>query len=292
VESIRTSDVAGVVLAALKQEIALLSNAVPLLVSFAANEDSGFHGPSIEEFFPPVVVSLGGFEINRIMLIRFVAVMALLVVFWLGTRAMRVVPSRGQSVIEMGLDFVRVNIAEDLLGKKDGRRFLPILTTIFFMVLTMNLTGIVPFFNVAGTSVVGVPLVLAIIAYVVFIYAGFRKNPRNFIRNALFPPGVPWALYCIVTPIEFVSTFILRPITLTLRLLMNMVVGHLLLVLFFSATAFFVFTAGSWWSLFGVGTFAFGFVFTLFEILVAVLQAYVFTLLTAVYIQLAVADEH
>ena len=85
---------------------------------------------------------------------------------------------------------------------------------------------------------------------------------------------------------------IVRPITLTLRLLMNMVVGHLLLVLFFSATSFFLFTAGGWFALFGIGTLAFGFVFTLFEILVAVLQAYVFTLLTGVYIQLALADEH
>jgi F-type H+-transporting ATPase subunit a len=95
-----------------------------------------------------------------------------------------------------------------------------------------------------------------------------------------------------VTPIELVSTFVLRPITLTLRLLMNMVVGHLLLVLFFAATHFFFFTAGGWFTLFGFGTLAFGIVFTFFEILVSVLQAYVFALLTAIYIQLALADEH
>jgi F-type H+-transporting ATPase subunit a len=71
-----------------------------------------------------------------------------------------------------------------------------------------------------------------------------------------------------------------------------MMVGHLLLVLFFAATQFFFFTAGGWWTLLGVGSLAFGFVFTLFEILVSVLQAYVFALLTAVYIQLAVAEEH
>ena len=111
------------------------------------------------------------------------------------------------------------------------------------MVLFMNLTGVIPFLNIAGTSVIGVPLVLAIVAYIAFIYAGIKKSPGNFFKNALFPPGVPWPLYIIVTPIEFISTFILRPITLTLRLLMNMVVGHLLLVLFFSATAFFFFTA-------------------------------------------------
>jgi F-type H+-transporting ATPase subunit a len=71
-----------------------------------------------------------------------------------------------------------------------------------------------------------------------------------------------------------------------------MIAGHLLLVLCFSATWFFLFTAGGWFSLFGVGTFLFAFVFTLFELLVAFLQAYVFTLLTTVYIQLSLADDH
>ncbi len=274
------------------QESALLANAVNILVP-TAPDDGTFHGPSIDEFFPPVIFFEGSsFEINRIILIRFIAVLAILLVFWLGTRRMKIVPGRGQSLVEMGLDFVRVNIAEDLLGKKDGKRFLPLLTTIFFMVLAMNITGIIPFLNIAGTSVIGVPLVLALVAYGAFIYAGIKKSPANFFKNALFPPGVPKFLYIIVTPIEFLSAFVLRPVTLTLRLLMNMVVGHLLLVLFFSATQFFFFNADGFFKLFGLGTIAFGFVFTLFEILVAVLQAYVFALLTAVYIQLALAEEH
>ena len=226
------------------------------------------------------------------MLIRFIAVAVLILVFWIGTRRMRVVPTRMQSLVEMGLDFARVNIAEDLLGKKDGKRFLPLITTIFFMVLFMNLTGTIPGMNLAGTSVIGVPLLLAVVAYSAFIYAGVKKNPGNFFRNALFPPGVPPALYIIVTPIEFISTFLIRPVTLTLRLLMNMVVGHLLLVLFFAATQFFFFTADGGFKLFGAGTLVFGFAFTLFEVLIALLQAYIFALLTAVYIQLALAEEH
>ena len=215
-----------------------------------------------------------------------------MILFLVGTRRLKLVPGRFQSVIEMALDFVRVNIAEDLLGKKDGQRFLPILTTMFFMILFMNITGIIPFMNIAGTSVIAVPLVLAIISYVTFIYAGIRKSPKNFFKNSLFPSGVPWPIYIIVTPIELISTFIIRPVTLTLRLLMNMMVGHLLLILFFAATQFFLFDLGGWWSALAAGSLAFGFVFTLFEILVAVLQAYVFALLTAVYIQLAVAEEH
>ncbi len=156
----------------------------------------------------------------------------------------------------------------------------------------MNITGIVPGINIAGTSVIGLPLVLAIAAYIAFVWAGLRKHPWAFLRNALFPPGVPWPLYIIVTPIEFISMFILRPVTLTLRRLMNMIVGHLLLVLFFSATAFFMVELGGWWIAASAVTLAFGTAFTFFEILVSVLQAYVFALLTTVYIQLALADEH
>lgn len=226
------------------------------------------------------------------MLVRLLVAAVLILVFWLGTRRMKLVPGRFQGTVEMGLDLVRVNIAEDLLGKKDGKRFLPLLTTIFFLVLFSNLTGIIPGINIASTGSIGLPLVLAAAAYLAFIYAGIRKHPLAFFRNALFPPGVPKVLYLIVTPIEFVSMFVLRPITLTLRLLMNMIVGHLLLVLFFSASAFFMFDVGGFSALFAVGTQAMGIVFTFFEILVAVLQAYVFTLLTAVYLQLALAEEH
>lgn len=275
-----------------KLEPALTTQAATLIAPLAADAPE-FHGPSIDEFFPEVLFNVFGvIPVTRINLIQILATIAVVLIFWLGTRRMRVVPGRFQSIVEMGLDFVRVNIGEDLLGKKDAQRFLPILTTIFFMVLFMNITGIIPFLNIAGTSIIAVPLTLAIVSYVTFIYAGIKKSPKNFFKNSLFPSGVPWPIYIIVTPIELISTFIIRPVTLTLRLLMNMMVGHLLLVLFFAATQFFIFDMGGWWSLLGAGSLAFGFIFTLFEILVAVLQAYVFALLTAVYIQLAVAEEH
>ncbi|GAA4164870.1 F0F1 ATP synthase subunit A [Gryllotalpicola daejeonensis] len=263
-----------------------------LLVSSSAN-DGQFQGPSIDEFFPGGVLFQGTvFEMNRVMLIRVVATIALIVLFWIGTRSMKLVPGRFQSVVEMGLDFIRVGVVEDLLGKKDGRRFFPLIASIFFFVLFMNITGVIPFMNIAGSSVIGVPLLLAVVSYVAFIYAGVRKGTGHFFKNALFPAGVPWPLYIIVTPIEFISTFIVRPITLTLRLLMNMIVGHLLLVLFFTATTFFFIEAPIALKAFGLGTLAFGFAFQLFEVLVGLLQAYVFAILTTVYIQLAVADEH
>ena len=233
------------------------------------------------------------------MLIRFLitAVIILFFTLWAAraqkaTKAGQLVPSKFQLIGEIALNFVRKSIAHEQLGEKDGERFLPLLTTIFFVVVGMNFTGIVPLLNIAGTSVIGLPLVLSLVAYIMFIYAGIKKHGANFFKTSLFPAGVPWPFYILVTPIELLSTFVLRPVTLTLRLMMNMIAGHLLLVLCFSATSFFLFDNHSMVSLFGAGTFAFGFIFTLFEILVAFLQAYVFTLLTTVYIQLALADEH
>jgi F-type H+-transporting ATPase subunit a len=247
----------------------------------------------LDDFFPPVIFFEGTwFQIDRIILIRFLVVALLLLMFWLGTRRMRVVPTRGQSALEFGYNFVRDQIAVGALGEKDGKRFFPLLMTMFFFIVGMNITGIIPGLNLAGTARAGLPIVLALVSYAVFFYAGIKKHPGAFFKNALFPPNVPWYLYILVTPIEFLSTFILRPITLFIRLLMNLVAGHILLVLCFSATQFFFFSAGGFYALFGAGTLAFGFVFTLFELLVAILQAYVFTYLTAVYIQLALAEEH
>jgi F-type H+-transporting ATPase subunit a len=229
------------------------------------------------------------------MLIRLLVVFALVIWLWIGTRNMKIVPTRGQAALEYMLGFVRNTIVFDTLGEKDGKRFLPILMTFFFLIIGMNLTGIIPGLQIASTAVIGLPLILAVVAYVMFVYAGFRKHSIGYLKNALVIPGVPWPLHILLIPLEFLSTFILRPITLALRLLMNMVAGHMLLVLCFTATHFFFFTvlaSGNFIGLLGIGTFAFGVAFTVLELFVAVLQAYVFTILTAIYIQMSLADGH
>jgi F-type H+-transporting ATPase subunit a len=167
--------------------------------------------------------------------------------------------------------------------------------TFFFLILGMNIVGSVPGLQVAPTSAIGLPIVLAIIAWVMFIYAGMREKGWRFWKDSLFLPGVPWFLYPLLTPLEFLSTFIVRPVTLTLRLTMNMISGHMLLVLCFTATQFFFFTVladGNLLGLLGVGSFAFGIAFLALDVFVAILQAYVFAILSAIYIQLSVADEH
>jgi F-type H+-transporting ATPase subunit a len=266
--------------------------AAALAVPLADESDSGgFHAPTVDEFFPPQVGEFW-WSPTRINLIGLVITLALCVFFVLAFRRPAMVPGRLQTLGEMCVDFVRVNIVEEILGAK-GKPYTTLLLTMFWMILALNITGVIPFMNIAVTSVIGVPLMLALISYVVFNTAGIKEHGvGKYLKMNLFPPGVPAPIYLLVTPIEFISTFILRPVTLTIRLMANMMAGHLLLVLFFSATSYFLFEAEGAMKLVAIPSYAMGFAFTLFEVLVAVLQAYIFTLLTAVYIDGAVSHEH
>lgn len=262
------------------------------------SDDSGggFVGPSINEFFPQVILFAGTpFELNRILIIRLLAVTVLVLVLWLGTRKLKLVPGRGQVAMEFAIDFARKGIAIDTLGEQEGKRFAPLIMTIFFLTLALNLTGTIPGLQIASTGLIGQAIILAVIAYVAFMYAGIRKfGVGRFFKNALWLPGVPVFLKPIIAVLEVLSTFIVRPITLTLRLTMNMVAGHMLLVLCFLATGFFftLLVEGNALGVIGAGTLLLGIAFTVLEIFVAALQAYIFAILTAIYIQLALADGH
>ncbi|MBX3312189.1 MAG: F0F1 ATP synthase subunit A [Microbacteriaceae bacterium] len=260
--------------------------------------DDDFHSPSLSEWIglPQILFEGTPFAMNRIILVRIIAIAVMLLLFWLALRKARVVPSRGQSVGEMAMDFVRVQIAEELLGKRLGTKYTPLLASIFFAILAANLTGVIPGLNIAGSSLVAFPLALGIVAYIAFIYAGTKEvGFGRFVTGHLFPAGAPAWIYVILTPVEFINIFIVRPLSLALRLLLNMVVGHLLLVLCFAGTHFLFFSSqieSGWMRWFGVGTLLGGIVITIVELAVAALQAYVFTLLTAAYIQQAVSEEH
>ncbi|MBF6276149.1 F0F1 ATP synthase subunit A [Nocardia nova] len=254
-----------------------------------------FHAPSLQDFFPPAVLFEGTpFELDRLMLIRIIMAAVLVAVMLLAFRSPRLVPRGLQNAAEIGLLFVREQICEEVLGKESGRRYFPLIATIFFTVLFLNFSSVIPFLNISSNARVGMPLVLAVIAYVAFNYVGIRKYGFwKYMRSSIVVPNVPVALHVLLIPIEFISTFILRPFTLTVRLMANMLSGHIMLVLFFSATQFFLFDAASWMKIFSPFSLLAGFGFTLFELLVIFLQAYVFALLTAVYIGLAQhADSH
>ncbi|MGO1562942.1 ATP synthase F0 sector subunit a [Actinomycetales bacterium JB111] len=268
---------------------ALTTAATGATIRIVTADSEGWHAPGLGEFFPPAILFEGTpFEINRITIVRLVAAVAVFLVMWLGTRKLKLVPGRGQSMLELLMDFIRKNIAVDTLGERLGKKYTPMLAVIFIGILFLNLTGVIPFLNIAGTSVVGLPLVFAIIAYIAFIGAGIKEQGTGkFFHSQLFPAGVPKVLYVILTPIEFISTFILRPATLTIRLLANVMSGHILLVLCFSATHYLFFQASGAMAGIGALTLVGGLLFTVFELFIAFLQAYIFALLSAVYIQLS-----
>lgn len=265
-----------------------------VLLAASGDGGDGFHTPSTDDFFPPAIWFDGTiFEINRLQLIRFVATAVVVTVFFIAAKRAKLVPGRFQNIIEMILDFARVQIAEEILGKEAARPYVRMISTIFVGLLAFNITGVVPGLNLAGTSTAGIALLLALWVMLDYWGAGIRKfGFVGYLRNTLFPPGVPWPIYFILAPIEFLQIVIIRPASLMIRLTANMVAGHIMLVLCFSATSFLLFESDAALKGFGVLTFAGGFVITLFEIFVAALQAYIFALLAAVYINTSMEAEH
>ena len=260
-----------------------------------------FHAPQLgPEFFPGHTFDQfigedfanGWFALDRIMLVRLFMAAVLVVLFVIAFRKPKLVPKGLQNIGELGVDFVRIHIAEDTLGKKEGRRFLPVIATIFFTILFMNVATIIPGLNISPNARIGMPIVLAVVAYIAMIYAGVQRYGVAFFKHSTVIPGLPFFLHFLVVPIEFFSTFILRPVTLALRLMANFLAGHIILVLLYSATNFFFWQLNGWTAMSGLTLIA-ALLFTLYELIIIFLQAYIFALLTAVYIELSLhADAH
>lgn len=233
------------------------------------------------------------FAINKTVLIYFGAVLVTMLLFGLaGRQRESLVPVGIQNVAESGVNFIEESVVMQTIGP-DGKKFMPFLTTIFFFVLFSNITEVIPFLQFPANSRIAVPLTLAVLVWVIYNVVGVRSQGLfGYLKNSLFPPGVPWPLYLIVTPIELVSTFVMRPFSLAIRLWANMVAGHLLLVTFAVLSA-------TMWAAGGLGyggalvlSFPMLILMTGFEILVSVLQAFIFTILTAVYIGGSMHPEH
>lgn len=262
-------------------------NALPVLAG-------KFVPPSVDDFFPPVVFGEGTiFAFDQIIFIRLVVAGLLILLLWLGIRKATLVPSRGQSAIEFVLDFVRVQIVEQILGKERGRAYLPLLTTMFFTILAMNLAGIIPGLGLAGTSRMGLPLLFAVLILFVYLVAGVRaQGVGKYLKSQLFPPGIPAVAYVLITPIEILQVFILRPATLAVRLLANMMAGHIMLAVALLGTHFLLIESAGALKAAGALSFVAAIAITLFEVFVALLQTYIFVLLSAIYINFAVEEAH
>ena len=253
-------------------------------------EGEGFVPPSAKDFELPPIFGDNVFTTKPIVL-AFLSVILISIFFIAASRKAAIVPTKLQFAGESVYAFVRDGLARDILGP-EFMRFVPYLFTLFTFVLVNNLFGIVPLLQFPTFSRVGFAYALAIITYLVYHYVGVRKQGLgHYLKGIAFMPGVPKPVYILLTPIEIATFFIVRPFTLGLRLFANMFAGHLLLL---------VFILGGEHLLQGViglklvSPFAFtmGIVLTFFEFMVQCLQAYIFTLLTALYIAGSLADEH
>lgn len=211
--------------------------------------------------------------------------------FYFGLRRPRVVPGKMQSLTELGIQFVRENIALPMLGPAEAARYLPLLATLFFAIFFWNIFEVVPGINFSSNSRIAFPLVMALLVWVVYNGVGIRKHGFvGYVKHVLFPPGAPAALLVLLVPIEFVTSIVIRPVTLSVRLAANFLAGHFLLAVFFLGTI--ALLQGGFIAVFAPFSFAISVALVGFEIFVSILQAFIFSILTASYIGGALAEEH
>ncbi len=247
--------------------------------------------PSVKDIFTPSIVGHDNPWLTKFTLLVWAGVAVSLVLFLVAYRAPKLVPTKGQWLAESLYSFVRDGVAKEVVGH-EGLRFAPYLASLFVFILVTNIFGIIPFIQISPNAHIAFPLTLALLSYVMYLYLGVRKHGLlKYLKLSLIPPA-PIGMMPLLIPIEFFSVFVLRPLTLSLRLFANMFAGHMLLL---------VFTLGGFALLaannplvqgISVVSWLMAIVLTFFEVLVAGLQAYVFTVLTASYVQGALAEDH
>jgi F-type H+-transporting ATPase subunit a len=250
----------------------------------------GLEYPSIQllvewpEFFNEGV----WYGFNKITLINVLAVLLTACIFVFGNKK-ALVPRGMRNLAEVSVDFLDKGVLQQAIGH-GGEKYLPYVAAIFFYVFFGNIFEVIPTFQMPGNARMATPLFLGVMTLVFFVAVGLKHQGPKYFYNACFPPGVPKALYILVAPIEFLSTFIVRPFSLAVRLFANMLAGHILIV------TFAVLTAALWGLSLSliIVPFSFGMLIAMtgFEIMVSFLQAYVFAILAAVYIGGAMHPEH
>jgi len=189
------------------------------------------------------------------------------------TRKKSLIPSRIQTIAEILFNFIN-DLIKGSIGD-EGQKFFPLIFSLFTFILICNFLGMTPY-GFTSTSQVAVTLSIAILCFLIItIYAIYRNKLSGFIHMFL-PSGVPWWMSPLIFLIELFS-FLIRPITLSVRLFANMVAGHVLL----KVIAGFIISLGG---IFAILPFAFSIVMTGFELFVAVLQAYIFAILVCAYL--------
>jgi F-type H+-transporting ATPase subunit a len=256
----------------------------------AAGADT-FVAPGVSDFWQPLIGD-GAFAVTRAMVVFAVSAVLICVFLIRSTSHLSIVPSKRQALIEASYNLIRNSVGRDIIGTKDFKPFLPLLFSLFIVLLVNNLFGVVPFIQFPTFSRLGFAVALTIVVYITYHVVGIRRKGLIGYFKSFVPSGLPGWLVPIIFVLEFVTYFVTRPVTLALRLFGNMFAGHLLLLVFTFGGQYLLFDSTGPNKIFGVLSFGTTILMSFFEILIEFLQAYLFALLAALYIAGAVADEH
>lgn len=248
--------------------------------------------------FPPINEVIRWREVfptfNKVTMIACLAAIIGITIFLLASRKDPMkAPTGVRNVAETGVEFIEEQIVMQAMGR-EGLKWTPFLLVVFVFVYLCNVPSIIPVLQMPATARMAIPLFLAIIVWLIYNIVGFKHNGIKYLTGMVWPTSVPVALRPLVGLIEFMSNIILRPFSLAVRLFANMLAGHMLLVTFALLTNALIFAETNKLILrpMGVLPYAMLLFLVLFEILVGLLQAYIFTILTAVFIGLALHPEH
>ena len=223
-----------------------------------------------------------GFGFGKQMLLVILSVVVVSIFFMMAARKRAMVPGKAQFIAESGYLFTRNSLGKDLIGAQHFKPFVPLLFTSFFFILINNLYGSIPLIQLPSFSHPGSAYALAIVGYLTWVGVGIkRKGLVGFFKDLTMPSGVPGWVYLII-----------RPVTHALRLFATMFGGHMAMMVAASLTQFLVMSVGGAAALGGIASGALGLFLYFLELMIQVIQAYVFTLLLAVYLQGSVSEGH
>jgi F-type H+-transporting ATPase subunit a len=248
----------------------------------------GYPAPGLDDFYFQKLFSIGGWNVTKPELIAVLCVIIIVAFFWTAFAKPRMIPGRTQSLGEMAVMAVRDQVVRPVLGKR-GDPYMQFLVPLFFWIFVMNLMELIPVLQFPSMSRIGFVWPLVLVVYGLYWYLGFKtKGFIGYFRSWI--PQAPWPILIILIPVEILKYVFIQPFTLGVRLFANMFAGHLLLSIFMVATWYLaslsiglLYAAGSLFMVF--------FVFLL-ELLVDLLQAFIFTTLTATYISDSLVDGH
>ena len=268
-----------------------------------AEEESGFTPPGPADFdLPAIGGSDATFEmfgqtfvlgVTKPMLM---AALAGVIVFWffyVAAKRGAMVPASVQYIGEMGYGFVRNSLGRDIIGSSEFMRFVPYLFALFFFILVNNLFATIPFIQFPTMARSGMVYGLAALSWIIYNAVGIQKHGfGGYLKLQSVPPGMKGPILVLLVPLEFLSNIIVRPFTLALRLFANMFAGHLLLILFALGGEYLLVHGSTLVKPVGLLAWVLFVAIAFLEILIQFLQAYVFTLLNAMYISGAISEEH